>query len=98
MATLRMKAKDYRKEYEDLIVQQGVIKARINMRLLTLCKQHPEAIVGHMNDTDIKAKSIADAGYYISRMNIEDCIATIDRIEKWLESQSPVQQGKLDLK
>lgn len=94
MATARMTAKDYKKEYEDLIVQQGVMKARIEMRLLTLCKQHPNVIVGHMNDTDIKARSIANASY-ISRMHTEDCIATIDKIEKWLAEQSPARQGNL---
>jgi hypothetical protein len=90
---VRMTAQDYLKEYKDQIVQQGVLKGRIEMRLLTLCKQNPEAIVGHMNDTDIKAKSLTPQ--YISRMHTEDCIATISRIEKWLEGQQPVVQGNL---
>jgi hypothetical protein len=94
MAT-RMKAKDYQKELEDLTVKLGVIKARIQMRLLTLCKQHPDVIVGHMNDTDIKANSIGNSSY-ISRMNVEDCIATIDKIEKYLEAQHPHKQTTIE--
>jgi len=90
---VRMTARDYLKDYKDLIVQQSVLKSRIEMRLLTLCTQNPEAIVGHMNDVDIKAKSVTAT--YISRMNIEDCIATISKIEVWLEKQSPVVQGNL---
>ena len=97
MATARMTAKDYKNELEDLTVKLGALKTRIQIRLLTLCKQHPDVIVGHMNDTDIKAMSIANSSY-ISRMHIEDCIATIKTIEDWLHAQSPIQQGKLDLK
>ena len=91
----RMKAKDYQKELDDLTVKLGVIKAKIQMRLLTLCKQHPDVIVGHMNDTDIKASSIANPNY-ISRMHIEDCIATIDKIEKYLEAQHPHKQTTIE--
>lgn len=93
--TTRMKASDYKKELDDLTVKLQAVKARIQIRLLELCKQHPEAIVGHMNDTDIKASSIANSNY-ISRMSTEDCIYTIDKIEKYLEAQHPHKQTTIE--
>ncbi len=91
----RSKASDYRRQLEELTMKLETVKARIDLRLLTLCKEHPDVIVGHLNDTDIKASSIANPNY-ISRMRTEDCIDTIDRIEKYLEAQHPHKQTTIE--
>jgi hypothetical protein len=96
-ATGRMTGKDYRKEYKELISKQDALNAKIKARLLELCQQHPNAIISTMGDTDIKAKSIASVNY-IRGIEPVACIMCIEKIEDWLSAQSPVQQGKLDLK
>ena len=91
----RSKASDYKKQLEELTLKLETVKARIDLRLLTLCKEHPDVIVGHLNDTDIKASSIANPNY-ISRMSTEDCIDIIDKIEKYLEAQHPHKQTTIE--
>lgn len=91
----RSKASDYRRQLEELTMKLETVKARIDLRLLTLCKEHPDVIVGHLNDTDIKASSIANPNY-ISRMSTEDCIDIIDKIEKYLEAQHPHKQTTIE--
>lgn len=91
----RSKASDYRRQLEELTMKLETVKARIDLRLLTLCKEHPDVIVGHLNDTDIKASSIANPNY-ICRMSTEDCINTIDKIEKYLEAQHPHKQTTIE--
>lgn len=89
-----MKANDYRKKYRDLNQQTIALEARIRNRLLELCKQHPDVVIGRRGDTDIKAKAIANE-YYIGCASIDDVINDIDTIEQWLANQHPHQQGEL---
>jgi hypothetical protein len=50
--------------------------------------------VGRLNDTDIKASSIANPAY-ISRMHLEDSIETIEKIETELTKKDKYVQTKM---
>jgi hypothetical protein len=94
MTTKRMTGKDYRKENLELIVKQNALNAQVSARLLELCKQHPDAIISRMGDTDIKAKSIGSINY-IKTIELTAQIMCIEKIEEWLASQSPFKQTKI---
>jgi hypothetical protein len=94
MATTRKTGKDYQKEYRELVLKQNAFNARVRARLLELSQQHPDAIITTMGDTDVKAKSISSKSY-IDTIEVVACMLCIDKIEKWLEAQQPIQQGKL---
>jgi len=91
---IRKTGKDYTKEYKDLLEKRSSLQAKVSVRLLELCKQHPDAIISRMGDTDIKAKSIGSP-QYISTIELVAQIMCIEKIEDWLANQSPYKQGKL---
>jgi len=90
----RKTGNDYKNEYRMLLGKQDALSARVSARLLQLCKQHPDAVITQMGDTDIKAKSIASENY-IKSIELSARILCIEAIENWLASQHPFQQGKL---
>lgn len=93
-SNVRMRGSDYQKEFIDLILSKESFEKKVRARLLELCKQHPDAIVATIvGDVNIKAKSITMA--YLDRIETIVVIGYIISIEKWLEDQSPVKQGKL---
>lgn len=79
----RTTGKQYREEYENLLIKQQALKARISARLLQLSKLHPEAVIAEHEHTKIKAKSIANANY-IASIEIDTQLAYIEAIEQWL--------------
>jgi len=48
-----------------------------------------------MEDTEIRAKSIANASY-IKGIEIPTCILYIQKIEEWLAKQNPIQQKEIE--
>jgi hypothetical protein len=88
---VRKTYKDYKKEYIELEVKKERLANEIRQRLLDITTANPEAIVTEMGDTEIKAKSIANASY-IKGIEVSACILCIQRIEEWLVKQNPIQQ------
>jgi hypothetical protein len=103
MAAKRMTGKDYKKEYEDLYVSLGVIEKRIQIRLLTLCKRHPN-IPLYTNpswsvvapDVVIKTGDIIVKG--IAIYDTDKCLDFIEIIEKHLADQHPHKQTTIEFK
>lgn len=95
---IRMSAKDYREEFDNLTVKRMALKARIAMRLLTLCNQYPNAPIGLKADKDstiILAKSYNHSNA-ISSLSVDSQIHIIDTIEKHIASLHPHKQTKID--
>jgi len=90
----RKTGKEYQKEFVDLLLKKEAFEANVKARLLDLCKNHPDAIINRIGDTDIKAKSI-DVPVYINGLETIAVIAHIIKIEQWLADQQPIVQGKL---
>lgn len=90
----RKTGKEYQKEFVDLLLKKEAFEANVKARLLDLCKNHPDAIINRIGDTDIKAKSI-NVPVYINGLETIAVIAHIIKIEQWLADQQPIVQGKL---
>lgn len=100
MATKRLTAKDYKNEYENALVDLKVIRSRIVIRTITLCKQHPLIII---NDNEripitINARQFIELGYHLTDDVVENCLYAITEIEKELASRHPHKQSKIDFK
>jgi len=97
--TKRLTATDYRKEYEDLYVKLGVMEKRIQLRLLTLCKQHPDAPVYRMS-TNVQPGAVIRASdihpKFVSRQTTDVLLDYIQAIEKYLEEQHPHKQKTIE--
>lgn len=103
MATKRLSAQDYKKEYQDLKINLGVMEKRIQIRLLTLCKRHPDvplyknpswSIVAP--DVVIKTGDITARGLAI--YDTDKCLEFIETIERHLADQHPHKQTTIDFK
>lgn len=94
---IRMSAKDYREEHDNLTVKIKALEARIVMRLLTLCKQNPDAPVARKADnangegTIIYAKSFKTSTA-ISYLSLDTRLIFIAAIEKYLADKHPHKQ------
>ena len=86
----RKSCSEYKKEYLDLLVRTEGLKTRIANRLVTLCNEHPDAEVGMVECTVIKAKGLNSI--YLLGLNVEAQLLYIDKIEKWLKEQHPHKQ------
>lgn len=84
-------ATDYRKIFNNLDKEKEALKNRVGKRLFELATNYPDAIVSRIGDTPIKASTIANS-YYISTIELSAQIDCIERIEKYIESISPVKQ------
>lgn len=97
---IRMSAKDYREEYDNLTVKINALEARIAMRLLTLCKQNPDAPVARKPDsttegTIIYAKSFKTSTA-ISYIPLDTKLKFIETIEKYLVDKHPHKQTSIE--
>jgi hypothetical protein len=92
---VRKTYKDYKKEYVELEVKKERLINEIRQRLLNVATANPDAIVTEMEDTEIRAKSIANASY-IKGIEIPTCILYIQKIEEWLAKQNPIQQKEIE--
>ena len=90
----RKSSSDYKKEYLDLQIRTEGLKTRITNRLLTLCTEQPEAEIGIIESTVIKARGLNSV--YLSNLNVEAQLLYIDKIEKWLTAQHPHKQITID--
>ncbi len=90
----RKTGKEYHKEFISLLLEKEAFEARVKARLLDLCKQHPNAIINRIGDTDVKAESIG-VPMYINGLETIAVIIYIIKIEQWLADQQPIIQGKL---
>ena len=88
-------ANDYRKKYKNLDREKDALKNRVGKRLFELATNYPDAIVSRIGDTPIKSGKIANS-YYISTIELSAQIDAIERIEKYIESISPVKQLELN--
>jgi hypothetical protein len=98
MSKAKITAKDYKKEYNSLLLDIATLKARIIERLHFLCKQNPDVPVARqadLNGTIIKAKSIGDLNY-IHQLDIKAQLYYIETIENWIAEQNPVKQTKIN--
>jgi hypothetical protein len=85
----------YRKELSEIKAKEIALKNSIGKRLYTLALNYPDAIVSKVGDTPIKAKRIASA-FYIESIELSAQIDCIERIEKYIESISPVKQLEIN--
>ena len=86
MATKRLRAEDYRKEYEEAWANLGAIESRIALRITALAKQHPNIVVEKDwlgTSDDITAKQLIGLGIHKTgyRNDVEYCIEAIKTIE-----------------
>lgn len=101
--TKRMTAKDYKKEYEDLQVNLGVMEKRIQLRFLTLCKRHPDVVLYRINDITQKVLDepvlsgvFASAYRQVARLDTNAMIKFIGIIEKYLADKHPHKQIEIN--
>lgn len=88
----RKSGKEFRNDYNDLVLKKRALENRIIDRAIGLCQYHPDVILG----------KITDAKYFRTyhfeqpqSLTIEDYLKVIETIEKHLASQYPYQQGNL---
>lgn len=94
---MRQTGKDLRKDYNDATDKLKTVKSRINNRLVELCRNNPDIIVGltpDLDNTPIKAKTIGDIRH-IETISIEAVLKYIDTIEKELANKEKYIQGDL---
>lgn len=92
---VRKSFRDYKNEYNEVLIRQKRLTNEIHQRLLELSTANPQVIITEIGDVQIKAKSIADKNY-IKTIDIPTSILYIQRIEEWLAKQNPVQQKKIE--
>jgi len=81
--------------YKNLEDKISALKVRISERLLSLCKQFPDApvkiIIDNNESITIRAKSIDDSKH-IDSINTMEQIELIRAIEKYIYEINPVKQ------
>ena len=88
----RKSGKEFRKDYNDLLLKKSVLENRIIDRAIGLCQYHPDVILGKI--TDAKYFRI----YHFEQpqsLITENYLKVIEIIEKHLASQHPYKQGDL---
>ena len=76
-----MTGKDYRKALNEIKETEKSLDSRITQRLVELVGIHPDAIVAHKMDDDVKARSLTQN--YIVTLPIEKRIEYIETIESY---------------
>lgn len=100
MATKRLSAEDYRKEYEEALINLGVIKQRIALRIMSLAKRHPNIVVVEDwlgTGDDITAEQLIELGVHITGYDcdINHCINAIKTIEAELTKKERYKQTEI---
>lgn len=83
----RKTAKDYRKEYNDLIKKQKALEARIKKRALEMCEAHPDVEFEY----GIKSGEL----HRYPNLYTNSYINAMDKIEQHNEKKANIKQGKL---
>jgi hypothetical protein len=96
----RLRAADYKKEYQDLKDSLAAMEKRIEQRFQTLCEQHPDAPLYKTSGfpgEDVPAGAfIADNPHPIARLDTEARIRCIDKIEEYIASKNPHKQTTIE--
>lgn len=88
LGTKHMKAQDYKKEYETLNDSLGIIVARIEMRLISLCKRYPEVLLHESLASPHKIVYSKDMNFrVVSEMDTKTILKFIEAIEKHIENK-----------
>jgi hypothetical protein len=82
----RKTAKDYRKDYADLLIKTKGLEAKVKARAEELCNANPTLPIG----SGAVAREIDKF-----KLNTFGYICVIEHIEKYLADQHPHQQQKL---
>jgi len=88
----RKSGKEFRNDYNDLLLKKRALENRIIDRAINLCQDHPDIMIGKITD----AKFFRT--YHFEQpqsLTTEDYLKVIVNIEKHLASQHPYQQGDL---
>ena len=103
MAT-RKTAKEYRTEYEALVVSLGVMEKRIELRFITLCRQNPDVVL--YNIPDISQKTLNQPVYakdfdarnnrLVAKLDTEARLRFIKVIEQHLADKHPHKQTAIE--
>jgi hypothetical protein len=100
MAKDRLRAEDYRKEYEEARINLDVIKQRIALRIMSLAKRHPNIVVVEDwlgTGDNITAEQLIELGIHITNYDcdINHCINAIKIIETKLAKKEPYKQTEI---
>jgi len=86
MATKRMTAKDYRREFKSLKNQQKIFELLLRERLRNLCKEH----------SDIKYCTDLLSNTDIDSITIDSVLNSIEIIEEELARMQPYKQTRIE--
>ena len=100
MAKDRLRAEDYRKEYEEAWANLRAIESRIAMRITVLAKQHPNMVVDRDwlgTGDNITAKQFVELGAHKTgyRSDVQYTIEAIKTIEAKLAKKEPYKQTEI---
>jgi hypothetical protein len=95
MKSDRKYSQDYMKELLELQKSMKSLDAHVTHRLLSLAKEHPDAIIRKAAGDEIKAKSLNK--YWVESLSIKDRIFLIEKIEKWLNEKESVKQMEIKI-
>lgn len=106
MTTKRMKANDYRIEYDSLNDSLAILEKRIEMRFLTLCKQYPDVClyrksnINPMADGRVFISVDVVAGSFthkhVAALDTNAMIRFIGVIEKYIADKHPHKQTSIE--
>jgi len=94
----RKDGKAYQDDYKNALLKVALIEARVQKRVLALCKANPTVVI---DDHPIKRLRVTGQEFYegISSKTYatttEDCLVIIIRIEQHLAAQHPHKQLNL---
>lgn len=89
----RKTAKDYRKEYGDLIEKKIALEARIKKRAIELCKKFPDVKVSNVFTTEsFYSSHYSNPDNFVS---VDGYLNVIQKIEEHNQKQSGIVQTSL---
>lgn len=91
----RKLAKDYRREYQDLLDKTKALESRIRNRLKQMCKNHPNAILGTTTNPKVPFLAKNYPEKLIMNANIFTIIKLIEKIEYYNEKQNSCVQTSM---
>ena len=102
--TKRLTAVDYRAEHNHQTTQLAVLEKRIELRFITLCRQHPDVVLYSIPDPNQKVLSIpvfakdfdARGNRPIAKLDTDARLRFIKVIEQHLADKHPHKQTAIE--